>query len=65
MSKIDAHAFVLLHEMVEKGFTIQLAHTLGKHEVTVWKDGSQMDHHHYQGESLLEAVLEAYDKSNN
>lgn len=63
MSKIDAHAFVLLTELVEKGFTIQLTHTLGKHEVTVWKDASKMEHHHYQGESLLEAVLEAHEKS--
>jgi|HubBroStandDraft_2_1064218.scaffolds.fasta_scaffold311550_1 hypothetical protein len=47
MSKIDAHAFVLLNELVEKGFTVQLTHILGKHEVTVWKDASKLDHHHY------------------
>lgn len=64
MSKTDAQAFVLLSEMVNKGYTIQFS-TFGSNEfeVTVWTIPSNKDHHHYQGASLLEAVMKAYEKS--
>lgn len=69
MAASDAKAFVLLTEMVSEGYTIQFEiRGKGKpqqnYEVTVWKSpANQLDHHHYQGETLMEAVMKAYEKS--
>ena len=57
MSKASATAFSRLDELVEQGKTVQIEKLHSGYEVTVWPKRGELDHHHYFGETLLEAIL--------
>lgn len=57
MAKSDELAFNKLIELINDGQVVQLQKTLSGYEVTVWPRVGELNHHHYQGETALEAVL--------
>ena len=56
--KADAEALGILSSWIDKGYTIQLNKFVRDYEITVWKT-SNKDHSHYEGETLVEAVMKA------
>jgi len=50
--KNNAKAFVKLCDLVEGGYCIRL----GKFEVSIWQNKNKLEHHHFTGKNLVEAV---------
>ncbi len=58
MAKSESAAYTAILELVNKGQLIQIEQTPFCYEVTVWPDRhDRLNHTHYQGETLLEAVM--------
>jgi len=57
MAKADQEAFNIIVALVNKGQVIQIEQKFGGVEVTVWPNQhDQLNHSHYQGATLLEAI---------
>ena len=57
MAKSDELAFNKLIELVNKGQTVQIKKFVNKYEVTVWSKEDNWVHHHYLGDTAIEAIL--------
>lgn len=62
MSDWDSTAFGIIASLVSEGYCLQIEMRLNQYEVTIWKDKGKYLHRHYQGASLIEAVMKI-DKS--
>lgn len=60
MAKADQEAFNQILSLVNSGAIVQIEQRFNGYEVTVWPDKyDHLQHTHYQGETLLEAVSKA------
>ena len=60
MAKADQEAFNMIVALVNSGALIQIESITNGYEVTVWPSRhNRLQHSHYQGDTLLEAVSKA------
>lgn len=58
MAKVDQQAYGIIHQLLDKGYTLRIEKHKNSYEVTVWEQyNKNMEHFHYEGEGLLEALL--------
>jgi hypothetical protein len=59
MAKANQEALVKLQELVDGGKIIQIEYIFDGYEVTVYSGYGELDHHHYGGKTLIEAIMKA------
>ena len=59
MSAMTAGAFVALEEIASRAIAVQIERHRSRWEVHVFRTMAALDHAHYEGESLLDAVRAA------
>jgi hypothetical protein len=57
--KKDAEALGELLSLIDRNDTIQIVKRKFGYELTVWRSGKPLDHTHYEGATLIEAINRA------
>jgi hypothetical protein len=58
MAKVDAEALNKILKLIDDGQLLQIEKTPFSYQVTVWPKGHKdFMHHHYEGDTLIEAIL--------
>lgn len=57
MAKVDAEALNHLADLINQGQLIQIEKISSGYEVTIWPYRNDREHHHYRGDTLIEAIL--------
>lgn len=59
MSKAEQEALTLISFLIQNGCIIQIEKKSSQYEITIWPNKSSRDDKHYQGSSLVEAIMKA------
>lgn len=62
MSKAESTAYSALLDLVNKGKIVQIENIHYGYEVTVFAGHGDKNHGHYQGETLIEAIMKVKDE---
>jgi len=57
MSKASAKAYGILQDLIDNQKIIQIEKKGNKYELTVFNSLSFKEHHHFDGENLIEAIM--------